>query len=107
MLGCSRWLPWSTRIPATVKLPAIPPTAAPRSSTVTARPGSCGPPRGREPGRPSAEHDEAHRADARPRLARDPRRTARITLGVRINQQLRICFRGQRPVRNVEIVDYH
>ena len=36
--GCSRWLPWSTRTPATSNEPAMPPTRSARSSTVTGCP---------------------------------------------------------------------
>ena len=36
--GCSRWLPWSTRTPATSKDAAMPPTAGARSSTRTESP---------------------------------------------------------------------
>src|SRR3954453_18185784 len=39
--GCSRWLPKSTGIPSILKLPALPPTELPRSSTVTSRQPRC------------------------------------------------------------------
>ena len=59
--GCRRWLPWSTRTPATSKLPARPPTCASRSRTSTRRPVAREAQGGAEPGRARAEHDDVER----------------------------------------------
>ena len=56
--GCRRWLPWSTRCPATSKLAASPPTCGSRSRTVTRRPAPREAVGRAEPGRAAAEHDD-------------------------------------------------